>query len=521
MTVKTQTPPSTEKAEKILPSKAIYAQDAEQAPLRVLLVDDEPEFVELLDYVLKKDGYSTMLAHSGREALSLLQKQPADILITDMRMPGINGIELMQYARKDYPWLQAIAVSAHEKPDDAIELMKQGAIDFLQKPISNDELRHAVEAAADKVRLQLSLKKTSQTLARVIASISDAIWSAELNPRHELNFTFMSPVIKNISGRNPDYYLSFRSHCYTIHPEDTKRFESAIVQILEGKTNHCTCEYRIVHADGAIRWVQDDITAERNPSTPTALNGVISDITKRKQTEELLIRGEKFQKAIIDALPDMIFTQDAHGFFDTGHAGDSTPYYCSPEELIGRNAWEAFPHKVAHLMEQARIAATQAGEVTTIEFELPVQGELMYFETRFAPMPPDRTVSIMRNITDRRKTYQALKESEELYRAIVKSSHDAIFIYDGQRIVFANDQFCEMLGYTQREIMKTDMKNLIHPEDQQRLLDISYDYTDACFLSNYVARILHKTQGVIPCAISVSLTTYHNQCAALGTMRMI
>ena len=521
MTAYTQSPLFTEKAEKKLPSKAVYAQDAEQSPLRVLLVDDEPEFVELIDYVLKKDGYRTLLAHSGDEALGLLRKEPADILITDMRMPGINGVELMQYARKEYPWLQAIAVSAHEQTNDAIELMKQGAIDFLQKPISNDDLRHAVEAAADKVRLQLNLKKTSQTLARVIASISDAIWSAELNPRHELNFTFMSPVIETISGRNQDYYLSFQSHCYTIHPEDTKRYETAIVQLLDERTDRCVCEYRIIHADGSIRWIQDDITAERNPAAPLALNGVISDITKRKQTEELLVRGEKFQKAIIDALPDLIFTQDAHGFFETGHAGDATPYYCSPEELIGRNAWEVFPHKVAHLMEQARIAATQSNEVTTIEFELPVQGEMMYFETRCAPMPPDRTVSIMRNITEKRKTYQALKESEELYRAIVKSSHDAIFIYDGLRIVFANDPFCELLGYTHREVMEMDMKSLIHPEDQHRLLDISYDYTDACFLSNYVTRVLHKTKGVIPCAISVSLTTYHNQCAALGTMRMM
>ena len=522
MTAYTQSPLFAEKTDRNnLPSKAIYARDAEQTPLKVLLVDDEPEFVELLDYVLKKDGYSTMLAYSGMEALRILQKEPADILITDLRMPGVNGLELMQSARKDYPWLQAIAVSAHEKPADAIELMKQGAIDFLQKPISNDDLRLAVEAAADKVRLQHNLKKTSQTLDRVIASISDAIWSAELNARHELFFTFVSPVIEKISGRGPDYYQSFYSHFFTIHPEDAKRVEAAIGQLIAGKTDQCSCEYRIIHTDGSIRWILDDMTVERNPAEPIALNGIISDITKRKQTETLLVRSEKFQKAIIDALPDMIFIQDARGVFDSGHTVDSSLYYCSPEEMIGRTAWEIFPHKIAHLMEQARIATSQSNEVSTVEYELPVQGELMYFETRFAPMPPDRTVAIMRNITDRKKTYQALKESEELYRAIVKSSHDAIFIYDGQRIVFSNDQFCELTGYTQQEIKATDLKTLIHPEDHRRFTDISYDYNDTSFLSNYVARVLHKTNGVIPCAISVSLTTYHNQCAALGTLRMM
>ncbi len=503
------------------PARSACPENTERAPLKILLVDDEPEFVELIDYVLKKDGFTTMTANSGIEALDLLQKEPADILITDMRMPGITGLELMQSARKNYPWLQAIAVSAHETTEDAIELMKQGAVDFLQKPISNDDLRLAVEAAAGKVRLQRNLKKTTQTLDRIIAGISDAIWSAKVDAQHELTFTFVSPVIETISGRAPEYYQSFESHAFTIHPEDLARVKSAITNLTAGKSARAACEYRILHADGSIRWVQDTITAEHQSGEPVILNGILSDITKRKKTEAMLAQSEQFQKAIIDALPDMVFIQNAHGVYESGHIGDASLFYTSPDQFIGRTAWEVFPNKTAHLLEQARIASSQTNGITTVEYELPVQGEMLYFETRFAPMAPDRTLSIIRNITDRKKTWQALQESEELYRAIVRSSHDAIFIYDGKRIVFANDRLCELTGYSHPELLHTDIRGLIHPEDQHRLVDIAYEYTDTCFLANYVTRLIHKDKGVISCAITVSMTTYHSQCAALGTLRML
>jgi PAS domain S-box-containing protein len=510
------------KKEKKLPNKAAYLTPDHKAPLKLLLVDDEPDFVDLIGYVLKKDGYQTYIANSGEQALKIMKENHIDILITDMRMPGISGVELMQLARHDYPWLQAIAVSAHEKPADAIELMKQGAIDFLQKPISNDDLRLAVQAAADKVRLQFSLKNTTKKLERVIASISDAIWSAELNVRHELLFSFMSPVIENITGRKPEYYYnSYQAHLFCVHREDVKDLQREINALIAGDKTQATCEYRIIHEDSGIRWVQDDISMEEDSNGTLTLNGIISDITRRKQTEAMLIRSESFQKAIVDALPDSILIQDRNGTYESCHAIETSCMYTSPDQLLGKTPWEVYPHRMAHQLEQARVSALQSGEPVSIEYMLPVLGEKKYFENRFVAMGKEHTLAVIRDITARKLVYSALQQSEELYRAIVRNSHDAIFIYDGHTVVFANDNLCDLIGYPQEQVLMMDIRDIIHPEDRHCAMDVSYDCNNRHFSSSYVARILHKTKGVIPCSITTSLTTYRNKCVVLGTMQMM
>ncbi len=144
-------------------------------PLRLLIVDDEVPFTELMYRMLKKFPYHLRTANSGPEALAKMREEPADILITDVRMPGMSGIDLMRTARELYPDLQVIAISAHGEMPIAIEIMKLGAADFIQKPVDNTALQLEIESVAHKLRLGRQLRQADEDLRRANQSLQEEI----------------------------------------------------------------------------------------------------------------------------------------------------------------------------------------------------------------------------------------------------------------------------------------------------------------------------------------------------------
>jgi DNA-binding NtrC family response regulator len=117
----------------------------------VMLVDDEKPFVETMLKRLGKRNLRVIPAYSGQEALETLQKnQNTDVVILDVKMPGMDGIETLGEIKKKYPLTEVIMLTAHATVESAIEGMKQGAYDYLMKPCDIDQLMAKVEAAANK-----------------------------------------------------------------------------------------------------------------------------------------------------------------------------------------------------------------------------------------------------------------------------------------------------------------------------------------------------------------------------------
>ncbi len=131
---------------------------------KVMLVDDEPQVTELLSFALRKEPYQVITANSGPHALELFEQRPADVLVTDVRMPGMDGLELSRRILEEYPHTQIIVITAHGDINTAVEAMKLGASDFLQKPVHNTELRMSIESALGKLKLKRKLASTNRAL---------------------------------------------------------------------------------------------------------------------------------------------------------------------------------------------------------------------------------------------------------------------------------------------------------------------------------------------------------------------
>jgi len=117
---------------------------------KILLVDDDKSGREVALFNLLKVGYETVSAESGSEALSLFSGGDFDIVITDVRMPGLSGIELLRRIRKMAPDLPVIVITAFGDMETAMEAMREGACYFIVKPFERDHLLLAVEKALEK-----------------------------------------------------------------------------------------------------------------------------------------------------------------------------------------------------------------------------------------------------------------------------------------------------------------------------------------------------------------------------------
>ncbi len=119
----------------------------------VLIVDDEKNYLLILETLLVKEGLQVLTAGSGLEALAVLRETDADLVLTDMKMPGLDGLELLSAIKEQDPNLPVIVMTAYGTVDKAVEAMKKGAFDYLTKPFENKQLLLTVSKALELSRL--------------------------------------------------------------------------------------------------------------------------------------------------------------------------------------------------------------------------------------------------------------------------------------------------------------------------------------------------------------------------------
>jgi YesN/AraC family two-component response regulator len=133
---------------------------------RILIVDDEPDFLESIEWQLKKRRYLVFTAISGDAALDVIQKECIDVLVVDIRMPGMDGIELIRRAAGIDIDLQSIIMTGHGGIKTAIEAMKLGAINYLQKPAGVEELDFAIQKGIEKRDLIRAVREKQERLEK-------------------------------------------------------------------------------------------------------------------------------------------------------------------------------------------------------------------------------------------------------------------------------------------------------------------------------------------------------------------
>lgn len=119
----------------------------------ILIVDDEKNYPPILSAILEEEGFETLMAFSGNEALNELKNIDVDLVLTDMKMPSMDGIELLEHIKKEDPDLPVIMMTAHGTVDKAVEAMQKGAYSYILKPFDNDRMVLYVNKAISLYRV--------------------------------------------------------------------------------------------------------------------------------------------------------------------------------------------------------------------------------------------------------------------------------------------------------------------------------------------------------------------------------
>jgi len=136
--------------------------------LRVLLIDDEPAIRRVLGTLIADFGYAVSNAASAGEALDMFRREPFALVVSDIRMPGMNGIELLQKIRELQPDTQVLMITGHGDMDSVVQCLRFGAADFIDKPVNEALLEHALARCAENWRMRLALRRHQEQLEALV-----------------------------------------------------------------------------------------------------------------------------------------------------------------------------------------------------------------------------------------------------------------------------------------------------------------------------------------------------------------
>ncbi len=131
----------------------VTAEEAPDTSPRILVVDDEEVVCRFLKRLLSGSGHQVEISFSGQDAIARLEQDSFDLVITDLKMPGVDGIGVLRRAKELDPFCEVMVITAYASVESAVEVMKLGAYDYISKPFNVDRIRLIVEKALEKRRL--------------------------------------------------------------------------------------------------------------------------------------------------------------------------------------------------------------------------------------------------------------------------------------------------------------------------------------------------------------------------------
>lgn len=274
---------------------------ADQEPI-ILIVDDDPGMRQSVLDLLSIQNYNCQLASDGQEALEVLSRQPVDLMLLDLNMPGMNGQHVLEQVKKDYPCTDVIIVSGETTFDNATNALRKGAEDFIRKPYVPSELIKLLANVLDKRNLRQKVErmhrylKASEHRYRFIVSNSpDIIYMLDQKGR----FIFINERATALLGFDPDTMVG-KHYSEFVHSDDLEKAKFAFDERRSGMRSSQSVEFRLLCRNNApARYFETHaITIELNAmgiygeNTTTdeffGTYGVARDITERKRAEDMI-----------------------------------------------------------------------------------------------------------------------------------------------------------------------------------------------------------------------------------------
>jgi PAS domain S-box-containing protein len=253
------------------------------------------------------------------------------------------------------------------------------------------------------------------------------------------------------------------------HPEDREKDLEKLRRLVRGEVPEYSNEKRYLRKDGRVVWVQVHISLVRDgQGWPLHTVAVVQDITERKRVEAALRESEERSRAILRAIPDLMFLLSADGVYLDYHAKNPDDLLVPPEAFLGKNIRDIFPPELAEGFRLSFERALDSKEPQTHEYKLMINGEARQYEARIVATADDRLLSVVRDITERRRLEDDLRSRERVFSALVENSPDVIARVDrALRFLYVSPAVERVLGVRAQQFIGKTLRE-VQP--------ISYDW---------------------------------------------
>lgn len=450
---------------------------------KILVINDNPDSLELISFILDQSGYEILTADGGKSGLEAAMQVIPDLVISDVRMPDLDGFEVCRLLRAD-PQLKTIPIilvtAISKDTESAIKGLEAGADDYLEVPIDPARLAAKVARMIERKKIEIERKESedrlreSRDMLRLAMSASRmGAWSRDLI-KDEVEWSEELEAIFGLPAGS--FSNSLDAYYEYIHPEDRQRVKQTALTAIDERKDFVV-EFRFYHSDGSLRWMEGRGMAVYSPDgDPIKVYGIGADITERKQAEESL-RLSQNHLALAQEIGKM-------GSFEWNMKSDKFIISEELDVLYGANigdlgggfdAWLNFVHpEDRKAVEQNMENLLSSGSLLN-EFRLITPAGETRWISAIAKVfydhegKPERIVGVNKNISERKHAELELLESEKRFRAVFDNAALGIVLvnFEGQ-IILSNTALQQMLGYTEEELLSMHFSQCTHPDDIEK-----------------------------------------------------
>jgi diguanylate cyclase (GGDEF)-like protein/PAS domain S-box-containing protein len=256
-------------------------------PNQLLIVDDNENNRDMFARRLERKGYAVGTAESTRQLEERIRQDDVDLVLLDIEMPGISGLDALQLLRETYSPIQlpVIMVTARNESADIVKALELGANDYLTKPIDFPVALARINTQLSHKRAEQALRESEERYALAARGANDGLWDWKL-AKNEIYFSprwkAMLGYEEGEIGDSPEEWFN------RIHEADREQLKHRIADHLNGITSHFECEARMLHKDGVFRWMLSRGIMVRDKSgKPLRMAGSQTDITEGKVADPL------------------------------------------------------------------------------------------------------------------------------------------------------------------------------------------------------------------------------------------
>jgi len=220
---------------------------------RILIVDDEPLIRESLYEILRIEGYNAFMASSGKEALKMIKEHNFNIIVTDMKMPELGGLELLDQVKKISQATDVILVTGYGTIETAVEAMKKGAYDYITKPINDDEIKLIIR----NIIYRKEIEKENRNLRKIVARVQPKSFHGMIGGSEKMQKVYH--IISSVAGSNATILITGESGtgkgmvARAIHEVDEGRCDKPFVEVSCGALSETLLESELFgHVKGSF-----------------------------------------------------------------------------------------------------------------------------------------------------------------------------------------------------------------------------------------------------------------------------